>query len=869
MAGSKEKNDQKPRRKPGRVPTSCAECRRLKLRCDRNVPCEKCVNRGCGSICPDGCLTAGKGNRLILANTEELHDRIDTLCGRIRELEDALRLLQASVSDEQHPLLREDRIFSKTSPEQPSVSSSTTLPSPAPSNSTPSSNPPPTTRSQPETPAKPQPPQTQPQTPTPSSSDAGEEDNIIDAFGMDAALGIIGSAQASLGTLTITHRGETSFLGQTARSEYLIRALAKPRAPYGSNQPRLSSRVVEATSHCQEIEVAPDEALKQEVIAHLPMRDEAIRLCSIYLEYGKFLFSPVTSDELYDDILDVAYRAQSVDSVQSSHTLSLLYAILAIASLFDTSRPPFAIDSHEYYILSRAALTICSPFIHTTLPAIQALMHSAQYLDLAEVDSIALNTAWGYIGMAVRLGHSIGLRTFYVLFTFTLHVVHLVHPDLNSTRWNLPPDVIQRRSRVFWQLVSLDTWTSFGLGRPPILSTQYMDCEFPKDTEEVVNQLGRPELGFHSWCWRYTALLQTVIATAFIPKAPRYLTILELDRKVRDFHVPLHLRPDCKHGSIVAEVSHVLQMQRWYVMACKENTLLHLHRGYFAQALHEQSNNITKHKYGPSVLATYRSAWRLIESVRLFWRLVPQLLGRAHLAWSHSLSAAIVMCLLVTRAPASSFTITALDQLDKLRQTFEEASQTCRFARNNVDAIRTLHDKARAVLDQSHAPEVSTITPAELDRLGGKTHLIATTAPPAPAPARPPSPAPLLYLAEPQSELYNGIGMPSNGVEGDAPMAANMHPTIAADMHTLDVGMPLFNDIFDIPAEPMGQSMHPGAMSLDSVPGFVDHVFGSTNGMGGNVNVNGMGFPMSDQPSPPPFNETPVLWQSFIEQLGF
>jgi hypothetical protein len=27
---------------------------RLKLRCDRQVPCSSCVKRGCGAICPDG-----------------------------------------------------------------------------------------------------------------------------------------------------------------------------------------------------------------------------------------------------------------------------------------------------------------------------------------------------------------------------------------------------------------------------------------------------------------------------------------------------------------------------------------------------------------------------------------------------------------------------------------------------------------------------------------------------------------------------------------------------------------------------------------------------------------------------------------------
>ncbi|KAF8274307.1 hypothetical protein EI94DRAFT_1714116 [Lactarius quietus] len=50
------------RRKPGRVPVSCAECRRLKLRCDRKVPCETCTKRGCAAICPNGSLATGRTN---------------------------------------------------------------------------------------------------------------------------------------------------------------------------------------------------------------------------------------------------------------------------------------------------------------------------------------------------------------------------------------------------------------------------------------------------------------------------------------------------------------------------------------------------------------------------------------------------------------------------------------------------------------------------------------------------------------------------------------------------------------------------------------------------------------------------------------
>lgn len=125
--------------------------------------------------------------RLILANTEELHDRIDTLCARIRELEDALRTLQASVSTSPHPLLRND-LFSARSPQQPTDS--------------------------------PVPPSTSSATSPAVDAPHAEEESMIDAFGMDDnTLTMVSKAYVSVGTLTIGPRGEANFLGQTARSE--------------------------------------------------------------------------------------------------------------------------------------------------------------------------------------------------------------------------------------------------------------------------------------------------------------------------------------------------------------------------------------------------------------------------------------------------------------------------------------------------------------------------------------------------------------------------------------------------------------------------------------------------------------------------
>ena len=48
----------RPRGKRGPLPSSCKECRRLKLRCNvrESLPCENCQKRGRAHLCPDGSL---------------------------------------------------------------------------------------------------------------------------------------------------------------------------------------------------------------------------------------------------------------------------------------------------------------------------------------------------------------------------------------------------------------------------------------------------------------------------------------------------------------------------------------------------------------------------------------------------------------------------------------------------------------------------------------------------------------------------------------------------------------------------------------------------------------------------------------------
>ncbi|KDR86029.1 hypothetical protein GALMADRAFT_235239 [Galerina marginata CBS 339.88] len=785
-SGGKDKEkEQRQKKKPGRVPTSCAECRRLKLRCDRNVPCEKCVSRGCGSICPDGVLTPGKGGRLVLANTEELHERIEHMSSRNRELEHALQKLQESISDQPHPLLGMHLRLNiqEGSSSEPGSSSSSKSPS--------------TSRITPPTHMHP---------PDAMEVEADEEHNLIDAFG----------------TLVVNRRGESSFLGKTARPEYLAQATHTPRRPSSSRPslPRLTNRIL-ATSHPQSQSELYNDALLSDVLGLLPAHAEALHLCEIYLEYGKFLYAPVPKKELIEETLGLVYRAKQFSGFDQYHALSLLFAVFAIATLFNPSKPPYSAEAHEYYYLSRTALGFAPPFHDTTLMSIQALIHMAQFLDLSDsdmgMDPADLESAWMYVGQAVRLSQSVGLH-------------------FNSFRWKLPEEAIQRRHELFWRVFVADTWASLHLGRPPSISRAHFDCPPPIYHNLVSDTVSG---SFHTWHTQYTLLLHNVMEAALGPKQPVYSAILDFDRKIRDFDVPVQWRMLSEDESSAPPPD--IAMHRWLVLSSKEIVLLNLHRAYFAQALQEAPAELQRHRYLPSVVAIYRSAWRLIRGLAMTWMVIPKFLSRVNLAWSQGLSAAIVMCLFVTRAPTSHMTTAALEELDNLTSLFDSSASSCRPASKLLTSLQTLRRKAQEVIGlphtrfHQHYPDPSsastsastssslttpTLTTTELDRLNGKTYLHRDSEHPASTSAASST------SAEDRSRATSVTI--SDIAESHLPpfqsqSSENMHPTLARDVKEfglrslVSTGPPSMS-FFDYPSDPM-----PVPMPVSSTSSMASH----------------------------------------------
>lgn len=132
------------------------------------------------SICPDGCLTTGKGSRFVLVGSEPLHEKIDILTERVRELEAGLAALfneSFALTGQEfiqpHPLLTEVKLKIKSEPVA-------------------KKNP------------RPRPPPEQSANPVVESSEESDEE---------------GPVAKHNGTLKIDERGTSTYFGSTARSE--------------------------------------------------------------------------------------------------------------------------------------------------------------------------------------------------------------------------------------------------------------------------------------------------------------------------------------------------------------------------------------------------------------------------------------------------------------------------------------------------------------------------------------------------------------------------------------------------------------------------------------------------------------------------
>ncbi|KII94752.1 hypothetical protein PLICRDRAFT_96595 [Plicaturopsis crispa FD-325 SS-3] len=615
---------------------SCAECRRLKLKCDKKLPCSSCVRRGCHTICPNGSLSTGQGTsivRFVLADTEQLHHKIADMGQRIRQLEDALAIFQAGVSNDAHPLLRDELLTVKFGPDIREVLA---------------------------------------QEPAPHATDVHD---TIDAFGTLTIAGVGGDTGA--------------YFGHTAGTEALLLAGADMRGarcldddeslPVSADVARLSHLFPFVSGG------AWHKAKSLDILYNfLPPQPRAWSLCEAFVEQASSSFRPIQREELVEDFLIPIYKAakEKQDNINPSvyispHRLAVLYFVFAVGSLMDLTLPPYNVEAESWFQLGRSALVLRWVFDSKEIATVQALLLMGIYYSLAG-QRYTLDGTWSLFSLAAKLSRSF-------------------HVDRDSARWNLDHKTVQRRRTLFWEIFSTETFYSLALGRPPCIRLSYVDCEWPEDKDQTIDKDGNHVPGV--WAWRYMfakEVLAPITEKTLTAVPPKYETILELDRKIRELMVP----PQLRNFSDNQHITPSFYLQTRVISHFRSISMMYLHRSFFAQALLDHPANPLRSQYAPSFLATYRCASAVIKLSIEHYERFPDFCLRWWAIWTHLFSSAIIVGSIVTRSPSSSMAATAFVELGLAVELFEKGATSNRRRQTGLAILTRLREKAIQVYSQ-------------------------------------------------------------------------------------------------------------------------------------------------------------------------
>ncbi|KAI5997758.1 hypothetical protein EDC04DRAFT_3125428 [Pisolithus marmoratus] len=642
------------RRNSGQM--ACAECERLKTKCDRRIPCQACHRRGVASLCPNGRLPTGQGTRFVFAATEHLHRQLAKTRERIRQLEDALRVLQAKHSTEPHPLLQPE--FLGTSRRDDDVGPHTT---------------------------------------------EGLEDHTPELV-------------EALGTLSISDSGESHFFGPTGGSNvstYYPKSYIDyvPSQDFAgglfdsardSNGPQLPQEIANVA------QVFPTEPshlpLNVESLAkdYLPPWEQARYLTGVYFEQTIALSQNVSKDDILTKLLPAYYANNVLHITQagnSRHRLGLLLLIFAIGALLDPDRKPGNTDAERYN--QAACTTICfqSMMAKPSLEDIQLLRLRYLYNNVSGNElagrETSMETSWSLVALAAQLAHTVGLSLF-----------RFVHRD--GLNWGLDDAITTKRRVVFWELFMTDAWHSLDAGRPPTFSLPYIDCQFPGggSPHDKVH-IGSDRQAFReSWVFRFASdCVADVAARKLTSNPPNYSTILELDRKVRDFPVTeaavefaAAARSDVPAKPPGEDIGSTESMTRLIMSNAREVLLLYIHLNHFVQAIIKSPTDPQKSPYASSFEAAYEASFTIFRTVKLQYDLYPRLTARLWPIWTYTFSAAFLFGTIVTRGPQSPIASSAMKELHDAGLLFSKASSHSRRAQKALPFITDLREKAHHAL---------------------------------------------------------------------------------------------------------------------------------------------------------------------------
>ncbi|KAM0746216.1 hypothetical protein T439DRAFT_140567 [Meredithblackwellia eburnea MCA 4105] len=715
------------KRRKIRAQLSCNECRRLKLKCNREVPCSACIRRDCVELChiPDK-------KALALA---ELATRPAALGMRLAAVEELLFGSTPSPNPQQtHQAVKPPTSTNPSPSHDNSLSalveaSALRLPTPLPTfDPAEATNNPPSGHSL--TPSIPL--QFSSQDLAASTSSLGPQQRGLVSSEND---------EQSFGTLVISHSGSTKFLGPTAASEWLKNQevvedpetaespppISRPASPSPSTGPTEMWQTMDAFG--AKIAFPFNTVSRGVSTAHLldmlPPEDEGRVLLDVYFRHFAWHFD-IAPRATIQPFFDKAYTATGREMNSSNfppHEVALLFIIFAVGAYYNLELQPGDPSVEEYLKISKAALAKGDVMATNTMNALKTMFIMA-HLHLSLDSGKNGDASWGLWGVTSRMIVAMGL-----------------HRD--GERWHLPPEAVEERRRLFWECHSTDVITSNCFSRPlqwyiyrGALGRDFIDTELPNGVGD-----------FYRSKFEMSAHFQSVLELAMRVNRPSYSSVQALHDQIIDFerNLPYALRcrpvlsvlPSTLGLNSAEDISPPMKQRdmqktlQQFTLALNISELLcFLHRPYFARAIAPKGDMSL---YGQSFLAVIERCNAIVTVAANVAILYPQAGARHWWIWYHCLNSAASMGTLVLKDPHNLMVPVAVSVVDSAISSYTSIVWTRKSPRmvNNLKWLVKLREKMTTRLSQATSPGTGLAPPGngeeeedDVELLGWRTRLI-------------------------------------------------------------------------------------------------------------------------------------------------
>lgn len=340
---------------------SCAECRRLKLKCDKKVPCSSCVRRGCKQICPTGTTTGGNTGRQIAINAastsistgSDVGRKLTSMSERISVLEDALQI-QGGAS---HPLLSSELLAIKQGVDAVQPISQ-------------------------------------------KAEDDEAEEELTDAFGTlsireDKTMRFLG-ASATEGVLLMQVLG-----GETTHPNFDLSSLPQELVQASGMWPFVPAYLSRSEHYAQ-------------LASHLPPYERVTSLTEAYFSNLAWFIAPIDRAQVVEAVVPNFYpehRPISPELINNEniHELALLFIVLACGAVADLTQPAANPEAEKYHQLARAALGMRSFLDYASFAACQTVFLMGSY-EIYSGHKTTQESSWKLMAIGMLIASSIGLH---------------------------------------------------------------------------------------------------------------------------------------------------------------------------------------------------------------------------------------------------------------------------------------------------------------------------------------------------------------------------------------------------------------------------------------------------------------------------